>query len=115
MPNHTSYKEPSLSFAGDAQFWLNPKMKSALRKLFKLILNPMEAGDGPYEYRPSHRIALVVMSLLFLGLGTAVVIVGELDPAYLLPVVVFGVVGLLGLIVGTLGTDRAVAKIWGSR
>lgn len=36
------------------------------------------------------------------------------DSGYWLPIVVFGGAGLLGLLVGAIGSDRAVAKIWGS-
>ncbi len=34
---------------------------------------------------------------------------------YLFPVLVFGGAGLIGVIVGTLGEDVAVARLWGSR
>lgn len=37
------------------------------------------------------------------------------DPVYLLPVLIFGSIGVLSFMVGFIGTDRAVAKIWGSR
>ena len=37
------------------------------------------------------------------------------EPGYLLPVLLFGGAGSIGLVVGCLGTDRAVAKIWGSK
>jgi hypothetical protein len=33
----------------------------------------------------------------------------------LIPILVFFVIGFVCLIVGFLGSDRAVAKIWGSR
>jgi hypothetical protein len=33
----------------------------------------------------------------------------------MLPAIVFGCVGIVALVVATLGTDRAVAKIWRNR
>ena len=56
------------------------------------------------------------MGCLFSGLATAVLIFSpEGDLGYLIPVVVFGGGGLLCLLIGLIGTDRAVAQIWGSR
>ena len=90
-------------------------MKSLLRSLFAFILNPLEKGSEPYEYKPSHRTILLVTSLLFAGLATAVVLVSERqDSGYLLPALIFGAVSFAGLIVGLLGDDRTVAKIWGT-
>lgn len=93
-------------------------MKSLLRQLFAPILNIFESGDGDYAYKPSHRIVLVVMGCLFSGLAALVIALmlhgtGG-DPGYAIPALVFGGAGLVSLIVGTLGSDRAVAKIWGS-
>lgn len=59
---------------------------------------------------------LIVVSFLFLGLaGLVVLLVGNAGPGYLFPAIVFGAIGFVGLVVGFLGNDRAVAKIWGSR
>lgn len=91
-------------------------MKKFLRTLFSPILNPLEAGEAPYAYKPSHRTVLLVMSLLFSVLAVLVLIFNtEGDIGYLFPAVVFGLLALVGLIVGLLGSDRAVAKIWGNR
>ncbi|MDA1302092.1 MAG: hypothetical protein O2868_18695 [Proteobacteria bacterium] len=90
-------------------------MKMILRKMFAWLLDPLESGDGEFVYKPSHRTILIVMSVLFAGLATLVALLmpaGEFD--YALPVLLFGGVGLLGVLVGTLGNDRAVARIWGS-
>ena len=56
------------------------------------------------------------MGILFSSLASFVLwlALGE-DPGYLLPVLVFGLVGLLSLLIGLLGNDRAVARIWGSQ
>lgn len=89
-------------------------MKSVLRRLFSPLLNLLESGDGPYAYKPSHRRILIFMSLMFIGLATlALVLLPPGEYGYLLPVVVFGGGGTLGVVVGILGSDRAVAKIWG--
>ncbi len=91
-------------------------MKSLLRKLFSPVLNPLERGETPYVYKPSHRVILIVMSSMFIGLATLVYWLmpdGNFD--YLLPIIVFGGCGVLGMIIGCLGQDRAVARIWGSR
>lgn len=90
-------------------------LKDALRKLFGFILNPLERGEGAYEYKPSHRTILLVVAVLFAGLATSVLLLSKgQDMGYLFPVIIFGAVSLTGLIVGLLGSDRAVAKIWGT-
>ncbi len=91
-------------------------MKQKLRALFSPILNLFESGTEPFTYKPSHRVILIAMGSIFSGLATLVFFIaqGE-DPGYLLPVLVFGGIGLMSLLVGLIGTDRAVAKIWGSR
>lgn len=91
-------------------------MKSLLRKLFSPILNPLEAGDAPYGYKPSHRVILVVLSVMLSGLAALVFVLSQgKELTYLFPVIVFGLVSFTGLVVAFLGSDRAVAKIWGSR
>ncbi|HFE37662.1 MAG TPA: hypothetical protein ENK06_04465 [Gammaproteobacteria bacterium] len=91
-------------------------MKQNLRKIFSPLLRKFEAGDQPFSYKPSHRIILLVMSAIFAGLGTAVFFVAPGDDlSYLLPVILFVGGGVLGILIGLLGNDRAVAKIWGSR
>lgn len=92
-------------------------MKASLRALFSPLLNPLERGDEPYVYKPLNRKILLAVSLLFSLLCAALVylIPAEADKGYLVPVVVFGLVALVGFIVGLLGNDRAVAKIWGDR
>jgi uncharacterized membrane protein (Fun14 family) len=91
-------------------------MKPLLRKLFSPILNIFEAGDEPYAYKPLNRKILVVIGVLFLCL---VSVVGYLsfdkgEVGYLIPVAVFSCISLVTLVVGLLGNDRAVAKIWGN-
>jgi len=90
-------------------------MKSLLRTLFSPILNLFESDAGEYLYKKSHRVVLIVMGILFTGLASLVFLLGQgEDITYIIPVIVFGGAGLLSLLIGILGEDRAVAKIWGS-
>lgn len=91
-------------------------MKQLLRTILSPILNFLESGSEPYVYKPSHRKILIFMGSLFTGLAGVVLWLAQgQDPGYFLPVVIFGIGGLLSLGVGVFGNDRAVAKIWGSR
>jgi len=92
-------------------------VKSFFRKLFSPVLSRFEAGNEDYNYKPSHRTILIVVGGLFMflaGFGLAMgFVTGQLAAAF--PALVFFVVASVCFIVGALGTDRAVAKIWGSR
>ena len=92
-------------------------MKATLRKIFAPILNIFETGKGEYRYKDSHRTILIVVGALFLLLS-AVSLIAAIYTAQLgaaLPFVVFFCVGSVCGIVGFLGTDQAVAKIWGNK
>lgn len=92
-------------------------MKNVLRILFSSILNPFEQGSEAYTYKASHRKVLIVVGILFLLLST-VSFVASLSVQQwggLLPAFVFFAAGLVSGVVGALGSDRAVAKIWGNR
>ncbi len=92
-------------------------MKNLLRSLFSPILNIFESGDEPYTAKPLNRKILIVIGVLFSFLSSVVIYIsydkGELG--YLIPVIVFSGVALVVLVIGFLGNDRAVAKIWGNR
>lgn len=91
-------------------------MVFVLRKLFSPLLNLFEKGDEPFHHRPMNRKILFVLSLLFNGLATAILMLssaGNWD--FVFPVVIFYSVGAVGFIIATLGNDRAVAKIWGNK
>jgi hypothetical protein len=92
-------------------------MKASLRKLFAPLLDPLERGDEPYAYKPLNRKILLAVSGLFAFMCASIIYLmpADADKGYLVPVVVFGLVALVGLIVGALGNERAVAKIWGNR
>ena len=92
-------------------------MKSTLRHFFQPILRPFESGEGEFRYNESHRKILLAVGALFLflsGVSTTLAIASS-QWGGLVPVVVFFVIGLVCEIVGLLGNDRAIAKIWGNR
>lgn len=92
-------------------------MKSIIRNLFSPILNYFESGEGEYNYKKSHRTILLIVGGLFLFLSlislVAALVILQLEAV--IPVLVFFVFGSTCLVVGGLGTDRAVAKIWGNK
>jgi hypothetical protein len=92
-------------------------MKELLRKAFSPILKNFESGTEEYIYKKSHRVILIVMSVIFAILSTAVaVMAAEADSAgYYVPVFIFGLVSLVTLVVGALGNERAVSSIWGNK
>ncbi|MGM0633367.1 MAG: hypothetical protein ACQETO_09355 [Pseudomonadota bacterium] len=92
-------------------------MNNAIRKLVSPILDFFESGDEEYLYRKSHRLILRVVGGLFLFLALVSALTGLVAslPGAIIPVLVFLAVGVVSTVVGTLGNDRAVARIWGSR
>lgn len=92
-------------------------MKTHLRKIFWFILSNFEKGDEPYIYKPLNRIILIVVGLLFLALSMIIVFFSSYMEGYgyLIPTIIFFTVGFVSIIVGSLGSERAVSKIWGSR
>lgn len=91
-------------------------LKERLRSLFSLILTGLESGEEPFHYEASHRKILIAVSFLFTVLATVVVLLMPgTDSGHWIPVVIFGTIAFVGFVVGFLGNDRAVAKIWGSR
>lgn len=92
-------------------------MKSILRNLFTPLLNIFESGEEAYNYKKSHRVILIVAGCLFLLLsaGALFAVISASLMGGLIPFVVFLLVGLVCVLVGSVGSDRAVAKIWSSR
>jgi VIT1/CCC1 family predicted Fe2+/Mn2+ transporter len=92
-------------------------MKEQLRALFSPILKGLESGTEEYHYKPMNRQILLFFSVAFGSLATLVVFSLPEDPqlGYYLPVLVFGSLSFVGFVVSLLGTDRAVAKIWGNK
>lgn len=92
-------------------------MKNLLRRIFLPVLNVLESGEGAYSYRESHRKILIFVGGLFLVLsivsGTAAIYAAQIGGV--LPCLLFFLIGLVCIVVGLVGSDRAVAKIWGSK
>lgn len=95
----------------------NTFMRQQARKLLWFILRRFETDEGPYNYRPLNRKILIVVGLLFgvLCLGTVYLAISHGGFGYLLPVIVFFSVAFVCLTIGLLGSDRAVANLWGNR
>jgi len=91
-------------------------MKIFFTRLFGFVLQPFEKGDGPYEYKTSSRTILLVVGFLFscLSGGSLFISILRGDASAFLPVVVFFAVGFVCLVIGLLGSDRAVATLWGN-
>jgi hypothetical protein len=92
-------------------------MKTQLVKLFWFILKFFEGGDQPYLYKPLNRIILITVGVLFtiLSLLTLYFSGGNGGYGFLIPVMVFFSVGFVCMVVGFLGSERAVSNIWGNR
>ena len=92
-------------------------MKLVFRKLFSPILNYFESGQDEFNYQKSHRIILIVVGGLFLFLSSisAFIAIGGPQLGAFIPIAVFFMAGFICIIVGSLGTERAVASIWGSK
>jgi len=92
-------------------------MKDQLKNVFSPILKLFESVDGEYRYKKSHRTVLIAVGALFLLLSL-VSLAAALNTAQLgawIPFIVFFVVGSVCEIVAFLGSDRAVARIWGNK
>lgn len=92
-------------------------MRAILTKLFWPILRVFETNQAIRNYKKSHRLVLIVMGVLFAILSFASMwftyVSGELGG--LIPSAVFFGVGFVAVIVGSLGSDGAVSKIWGTK
>lgn len=92
-------------------------MREKLKKVFAPILNIFESGEGEYSYKSSHRTILIAVGALFLLLSVAslAAAIHSAQEGAWLPAIIFFCVGAVCEIVGLLGSERAVAKIWGNR
>ncbi|WP_394170767.1 hypothetical protein [Saccharospirillum alexandrii] len=92
-------------------------MKNTLRHLFQPILRIFESGDDQFRYDKSHRKILLAVGVLFLFLSaiSAVLAINSAQLGGLVPVLAFFLIGFVCIVVGTLGSDKAVAKIWGNK
>lgn len=89
-------------------------MKETLRTIFWPILKPFEGGEPGPQYRASHRTILKTVGVLFtlLACVSGAAVAYTANWAALFPVVVFFAIGMVCLIVGALGSDGAVSRIW---
>lgn len=90
-------------------------MRAVLKKLFWPILKHFETDEVPANYKKSHRVALIILGALFLLLASAVAAFSSGDLGSLIPVVVFGSLGSVAFLIGTLGSNGAVSRIWGTK
>jgi len=89
-------------------------LKNTLRTLFSPLLNIFESGTEAYNYKRSHRYILLFLGAIFSALSSLVFWLSQGEESgYLIPVIVFGLAGFISLLIGLIGNDRAVAKIWG--
>lgn len=92
-------------------------MKNIMRKIFSPILNYFESGDGEFVYKSSQRKILIAVGLLFLLVSSFAfaISVAASQMGGIFAILIFFLAGAVCEIVGLLGSDRAVAKIWKSR
>ena len=92
-------------------------MRNKLMKLCWPILMVFETGKPSANYKKSHRTILIVLGCLFFGLSlfSASMAVAGGEVGGLIAVVVFFSVGLVAVVVGALGSNGAVSKIWGTK
>lgn len=92
-------------------------MKTKMRNFFSPILDMFESGEGEYIYKPSQRKILLAVGVLFIFLAciSFYFVIGAAQFGGLIPGLVFLTVGVVCEIVGLLGSDRAVARIWKNR
>lgn len=90
-------------------------MNETLRKVFRPVLAVFEKGEPAASYRPSHRKILLAVGVLFLVLFAVSLYfaITSAQAGAIVPVLVFGAVSLVSILVGCLGSDIAVARIWG--
>ena len=92
-------------------------MKDRLRQLFHPVLRFFENDSDEFQLTPTNRKVALFISATFVIIAFLLPIIASAQPftAYIFPVAVFGGIGLIGLVVGILGSDHAVAKLVGNR
>lgn len=92
-------------------------MKNTLKNIFSPILNIFENNNDEFVYRSLNRkIVLFISSVFFLlAFALPVFLPRLIEMGFWFVMLVFGSLSLVGLIVGLLGSDKAVAKLLGSR
>jgi len=92
-------------------------MKSFFKTIFSPVLNIFEKNNDEFIYRSLNRKIVLFISVVFFLLAFALpAFMPQLfKMGYWFVMIVFGCLSLVGLIVGLLGSDKAVAKLLGSR
>ena len=92
-------------------------MRNILTRIFWPILKFFETDEEPANYKKSHRVALNILGILFilLSFGSAWAAESSGERGSLIPAAVFFCVGFVAVIVGSLGSNGAVSKIWGTQ
>lgn len=95
----------------------NNCMKDIALKLFSPLLKRFNTDETPAGYRPSHRKILLAVGSLFMLLSVMSVCFAALagSPGALIPILFFFAVSTVCVVIGWLGNDGAVAKIWGTK
>lgn len=92
-------------------------MINLLKKVFSPVLNIFEKNNNEFVYRSLNRKIVLFVSTVFalLGFGLPVFMPVLIELGYWFVMIVFGSLAAVGFIVGLLGSDKAVAKLLGSR
>ncbi len=92
-------------------------MKNLLTRIFWPILKLFETGANSANYKKSHRVALNIVGALFMVLSIVSVVaaLSTREIGSIIPVIIFFSAGLVAVVVGSLGSDSAVSKIWGTK
>lgn len=92
-------------------------MKNVLKKVFSPVLNVFEKNNDEFIYRRFNRkIVLFISSTFFLlAFGLPLYMPQLVAMGFWFVMLVFGSLSSVGLIVAILGSDKAVAKLLGSK
>ena len=92
-------------------------MKQILKTFFSPILNIFEKNNDEFIYRSLNRKIVLFISIVFFLLAFALPMFMPklIEMGYWFVMFAFGALSFVGLIVGLLGSDKAVAKLLGSR
>lgn len=92
-------------------------MKKFLQQIFSPLLNIFEKNNEEFVYRSLNRKIVIFISVVFalLAFVLPAFMPMLIEMGYWFVMIVFGGLSLVGLIVGLLGSDKAVAKLLGSR
>jgi len=92
-------------------------MKQLLKNIFSQVLNIFEKNNDEFIYRKQNRKIVIFISSVFflLACGLPSYMPQLIEMGFWFVMIVFGSLSSVGLIVGIFGSDKAVAKLLGSR